>query len=135
MKTKTRDNLIYLVVGLSVAGVLVGLILHADNHGQILVFPSRFAFRAVTSTLLVGYFVARAARRASATLAEVIVCVLAAGLLHLAITFGFRQIVGQLPGLLYAGIAAIETFLIVELTTWVGPYFRRMAHSGRANSR
>ncbi len=128
MKPKTRDNLIYLAVGISIAVFVVARFFYADSHGQVLAFPSRFAFRAVTSLLLVGYFVAREVRKVNATFAQVVICVLAAVPLHLAVSFGFRQIVGQLPGILYAGFAAIEIFLIVELLTWVVRHFRRVAH-------
>jgi hypothetical protein len=128
MKPKIRDNLIYLAVGLSIAGLVVALDFYADSHGQALFKPSKFAWRAVTSMLLVGYFVARAVRRVKATLAEVVLCVLVAGLLHLAISFGFRQTVGQLSGILYAGFASLEIFLLVELITRVVLYFRRVAH-------
>jgi hypothetical protein len=134
MKPKTRDNLIYLAIGLSIAGVVVGLFFYADSHGETLVFPSRFAVRLVTTMVLVGYFVAREARRVTSTLAGIAVCVLVAGLLHLVISFGFRQVVGQLPGIPYAGFASIETFLIAELITRVVLYFRRTAHSGRSRS-
>jgi hypothetical protein len=125
MKPKTRDNLIYLVVALSVAGVLVGLIFYEDYHGRILVFPSRFAVRIVTSLLLAGYFVAREARRANSSLAVVAICVLLGSLLQIAINFSFRQIAGELPGLAYAGFASIEIFLIVELIARIRSRFRR----------
>jgi hypothetical protein len=128
MKPKTRDNLIYLVIALSIAGVLVGSFFYADSHGQVLVFPSRFAFRVVTSLLLVGYFIAREARKMKATFAEIVGCLLVAGLLNLAISFGFRQTVGQLPGILYAGLAGLETFLIVELISRVVLHSKRAAH-------
>jgi hypothetical protein len=134
MKPKTRDNLIYLAIGLSIAGVVAGLFFYADSHGQVPVFPSRFKVRLVTTMLLVAYFVARAARRVNSTLAGVAVCVLVAGLLPVAISFSFRQIIGQLPGIPYAGFAAIEIFFIVELIERTGSYLRRMAHSGRAKS-
>jgi hypothetical protein len=128
MKAKTRDDLIYLVVALSIAGVLVGLFFYEDYHGRILVFPSRFAFRIVTSLLLAGYFVAREARRANSSLAVVAMCVLVGSLLQIAINFSFRKIVGDLPGLAYASFAAIEIFLIVELIARMMSRLRRAKH-------
>jgi hypothetical protein len=130
MKPRTRDNLIYLAVGVSIAGLAVGLDFYAESHGKALFRLPTFTFRAVTSTLLMGYFVAREARRrVNATLNEVVMCVLVGGLLSLAVNLGFRQTIGQLSGILYAGLAAFEIFLIVELTTRVTLYFRSV--SGR----
>jgi hypothetical protein len=130
MKPRTRDNLIYLAVGVSVAGLVVGLDFYAESHGKALFRLPTFAFRAVTSMLLMGYFVAREARRrVNATLNEVVMCVLAGGLFSLAVSFGFRQTIGQLSGIMYAGLAALEIFIIIELITKVVLYFRRA--SGR----
>jgi hypothetical protein len=61
-------------------------------------------------------------------------CLLVGGLLSLAISFVFRQDIGQLPGIPYAGFAVLEIFLIVELVTRAVSYFRRMARSGSAES-
>jgi hypothetical protein len=130
MKPRTRDNLIYLAVGVSIAAITVGMDFYAESHGKALVRVPTFTFRAVTSMLLMAYFVAREARRrVNATLNEVVMGVLVGGLLSLAVSLAFRQTTGQLSGILYAGLAALEVFLIVELTTRVVSYSRRV--SGR----
>jgi hypothetical protein len=51
MKSGTRDNLIYLGVGLGVAALVVADFFYADSHGQEMWMPSRFALRAVYTTL------------------------------------------------------------------------------------
>lgn len=131
MKPKTRDNLIYLAVGVSIAALVVAQDFYAEgHHGRVIVDLSRFAVRAAGSTLIVGYYVGLAVRNMNATLAKVILCVVVAGALQLAISFGFRQYVGQLPTMFYVGLAALEMFLVVELTTWAVSHFR--ARSGGA---
>jgi hypothetical protein len=59
MEPKTRDNLIYLAVGLSVAAILVGDFFYGLNHHTEMWRPSKFTFRAVYTTALLAYFVAR----------------------------------------------------------------------------
>lgn len=124
MKPKTRDNLIYLAVGLSIAAFAVEYDFYAESHGRGIVHLSTFAVRAVTSTLIVGYFVARAIGNAGATLAEVILCVVVAGVLQLAISLGFRQYLGQLSSMSYVGLASLETVFVVNLATWAASHFR-----------
>ncbi len=132
MKPKTRDNLIYLVVGLSIAGLLAARIFYAVSHDRVIgMFPlSKFAFRTVTSTLVVGYLVGREVRKVGATLADMVLCVVVAGALQLVISFGFHQYVGQLSSLSYVCLAALEIFFIVSLATWAVSHFR--ARSGNA---
>src|SRR5260370_25602755 len=102
MKAQTRDNLIYLAVGLSVAALVTIDVFYTDSHGREMWMPSRFAFRAVYSTGLLAYFVARETRKVKATVAHVLMCVLFASILNLAIAFGFRRVMGELPGLTFA---------------------------------
>jgi hypothetical protein len=124
MKPKTRDNLIYLAVGLSIAAFVAEQVFYSESHGRAIANLSSFAFRAATSTLMVGYFVGRAVRNLNATLAEVVLCVVVAGVMQLAISFGFHQYVGQLSGMSYVGLVALETFFIVNLATWTVSHFR-----------
>jgi hypothetical protein len=130
MKANTRDNLIYLAVGVTIAGLVVGLDFYAESHGKPSLRLSKFTVRAVGSLLLVGYFALREARRrVNATLAEMVMCALAGGVLNLAVIFGFRQTVGQISGIQYMAFASLETFLIVELVTRVVLYFRWLRHA------
>jgi hypothetical protein len=128
MKPRTRDNLIYVAVGVSVAALVVAQVFYAEVHGHNIVNASTFGFRAITSLFLVGYFAARAARRAKATFAQVVTCVLISGLLNVTISFIFRDAIERLPGLLYASLAALEIVLIVEMMAWVFLLFKRIAH-------
>ena len=118
MKPKTRDNLIYLAVGLGIAALGVADFFYADSHGREPWLPSSFAFRIVGSTIIVGYFVGREVRKVSAKLAEVVLCVVVAEVLQLAISFGFRQYVDRLSGMSYVGLATLGTVFIVKLATW-----------------
>ena len=118
MKPKTRDNIIYLAVGLGIAAFLAQQVFYAADHGQAIAHLSGFAVRIVGSTLVVGYFVGREVRKVGATIAGVILCVVIAGVLQLALSFGFRQYVDRLSSMSYVALAALETFLIVSLATW-----------------
>jgi hypothetical protein len=59
MKPKTRDNLIYLAVGLSIAALVTANAFYADSRGREMWWPSRFTFRAVTTPSLLAYFVVK----------------------------------------------------------------------------
>jgi hypothetical protein len=130
VKPKTRDNLIYLAVGVSIVALLVADIFYADSHGHNFVNISNFEFRAASAMLLVGYFMFRAARTLRANSGELCLSVAAAALLSVLTCFVFRQSVEELPGLLYSSLTALEILLIVELVKWGLLYFRRMPHSG-----
>jgi hypothetical protein len=129
MRLKTRDNLIYLTVGICIAALVIAQVFYADTHGHNFVNISNFEFRVASALLFVGYFMFRAARTLRANSSELCLSVTAACLLIVLAGFVFRQSVEQLPGLLYSGLAALETVLIIELVKWGLLYFRRMAHS------
>jgi uncharacterized membrane protein len=102
MKPTTRDNLIYLAVGLGIAALVVADFFYADSHGRKMWMPSRYAFRLIYSTALLGYFVVRETRKEKATVVQVVACVLFASVVHLAIGFGCRQVLGQLSGISFS---------------------------------
>ncbi len=124
MTPRTRDNLIYLAVGLGVAALAVADSFYANSRRTKGWMLSRFALRAVTTPSLLAYFVVREMRREKATLLQTLASVLFATLLQLGILFGFRQIIDQLPGISYAALAALEMFFIWLLTLQVAPYLR-----------
>lgn len=116
MKPKTRDNLIYLGVGLSIAALVCVDFFYADSHGQKMWWPSKFAFRTVTTPSLLAYFVVREMRKEKATLFQTFAAVLFATLLQLGIMFSFRQIIDQLPGMSYSALAVLEMFVVWQLS-------------------
>lgn len=128
MKPQTRDNLIYLAVGISIAGLVWADFFYAESHGAKVWMPSRFAFRAVTSTALLMYFVVREARKTRASLVQALTCSLFAIFLHMTIVFGFRQIIDQLPGLSFSALAVFEMFFVVQLTLLGVLYLTRSGH-------
>ena len=89
MKQGTRDNLLYLAVGLSIAALVVADFFYADSHNQKMWSPSTLTSRAVYTTLLLAYFVAREARKGKATLLQVLACTLFASIVHLGGRLGF----------------------------------------------
>jgi hydrogenase-4 membrane subunit HyfE len=125
MNKTTRDNLIYLAVGLSIAAVVVIDFFYAESRGREMWWPSKFAFRAVTTPGLLAYFVAREMRREKATLLQTLASVLFAILMQLGILFSFRQVVEKLPGIGYSALAAFEIFLVFLLSTRGALYFIR----------
>jgi hypothetical protein len=124
MKQKTRDNLIYLAVGLGVVALIVADSVYADSHGQRMWWPSRFASRATYTTALLAYFVARETRKAKATLAQVLACTLFASIVHLGIVFTFHRAVGELSGISFSALAVFEMFLVFQLMMAVVRYLR-----------
>jgi|SRR5579863_6509143 len=115
MKERTRDNLIYLAVGVGIAALVAVDAFYADSHGRKMWMPSEFAFRIVYSTALLAYFVVQQTHKVKATVVQVLACVLFASAVHLAIAFRFREAIGRLPGLGFAGWAVLEMFLLVQL--------------------
>jgi hypothetical protein len=116
MNPRTRDNLIYLTVGLSIAALVAADAFYADSHGRKMWVPSRFAFRSVCSTALIWYVVIRVIRQAKQTLPRVLAGVLFATMLHLTIVFASRQIIEQLPGLAFAALFALEGYFVLYAT-------------------
>src|ERR1700730_14705961 len=99
MKPKTRDNLIYLAVGISIAAFVWADFFYADSHGLKMWMPSRFAFRSVYTTALIWYVVLKGIRQTKQTFVRVLAWLLFATLLHLTIVCASRQIIEQLPGI------------------------------------
>jgi len=122
MKQSTRDNLIYLGVGLGIVAVIVADLSYSEGHGLKMWLPSKFTLRAVYTTGLLGYFIARQTRRLGARAAQVVACVLFGGIVHLAVLIGLRPTIAQLSGILFAAFATFEGFLIVELQLQVLRY-------------
>jgi hypothetical protein len=91
MKPGTRDNLIYLAVGLTVAGLVVFDVFYADSHGREMWSPSSFETRLVGYMLILGYFIATEARKAGATLPQIVMFEVAGSVLHTGVAFSFRR--------------------------------------------
>lgn len=126
MKPKTRDNLIYLAVGIGIAGLVTANFFYADSHNQKPWMPSRFAFRAVTTPSLLAYFIVKEMRRQNAKLLQTFAAVLFATLVQLGIMFGFRQVVEQLPGTSYAALAVLEIFFVWQLSVYAALHLLRI---------
>jgi hypothetical protein len=119
MKSKTRDNLIYLTVGLGVAALLVADLIYSESHGREMWMPSRFAIRAFYSTILIGYFVGREAHKAKVKVVHIIGCILLGSILQLTIVFSFRNIIDQLSGISFAALAVLELFVLMQFLSFV----------------
>jgi hypothetical protein len=129
MKNKTRDNLIYLTVGIGLVALIVMDLFYADSHHLKMLWPSRFASRAAYTTALLGYFVIRETSKVKATLLQVFASVLFSGILHLAIIFALHQIVGELPGLSFSALILVEMFVVIQLSMVVLRYLRSGSRS------
>ena len=124
MKQITRDNLIYLGVALSVVGLIVADFIYADSRGQKMWWPSRFAFRAGYTTVLLAYFVARETRKLKETVVQMLLYIFLAGLVHLAIMFTFRRAALELSGITFAALAVFEIFSVFQLLMLLVRYLR-----------
>ena len=124
VKPRTRDNLIYLAVGLGIAALVLADFSYGEGHGRKMWLPSRYAFRLVTTTALLVYFVARETRKVKASIVQVLACVLFASVVHLAIGFGFRQALGQLSGVSFSAWVVLELFLLMQVLVRVIPHLK-----------
>ena len=116
MKPKTRDNLIYLSVGLGIAALVAVDAFYSDCHGREMWIPSKLAFRAVYSTGLLAYYLGREMCKAKATLVQVLAGILFSSVVHLGIIFVFRQAVGQLPAISFLPLVILEMFFVGVLS-------------------
>jgi hypothetical protein len=128
MQPKTRDNLIYLGVGLGIVGLLVVDMFYTDSHGSKLWRPSRFALRTIIYTGILGYFVGRETKRVKATLPQMAMCIAFASMLQLIVAFALRQTFSaRFSGTLWI-LAVLEMFVITQLMVWVVQYLRHNSH-------
>jgi hypothetical protein len=128
MKPRTRDNIIYLTVGLSIAALLVADVFYTDSHGGKMWFPSRFAFRSVYTTALIWYFVLKGIGQAKLTFVRVLAWLLSATLMHLAIVFASRQIIENLPGIAFAALCPWELYFVFFITEKFALYLTQARH-------
>jgi len=119
MNKGTRDNLIYLSVAFGIVAIVVADFFYADSQGQRMWWPSRFAARAVSSTILLVYLVVRETRKANASALQVLACVLFASIVQCTTMFAFRQLFSQLSILFYSVLIGVEFLIIVLLSVWV----------------
>ena len=123
MNTRIKDNLIYLSAGPVIAGAVTGYFFYADSHGLRMWLPSRFAFRLVTTTILLLYFTLKEMRRERGTTIQIVIAVLFALLAQLGIMVGFHRAVGELPGIVYSVLAVLEMFVVWQASVKAALYF------------
>jgi hypothetical protein len=116
MKPRTRDNLIYLSVGLVIAALVAADAFYADSHGRSMWLPSDFAFRAVYSTGLLAYCLTKKMREGKAILTQILAGVLLACVVHVGIIFWFRQAADELPALSFLPLVILELFFVAVLS-------------------
>ena len=109
MKQKTRDNLIYLAVGLGFAVLLAADAFYSDSHDLKMWIPSRLAFNAVVFMGVLAYMVARETQKARATVIQMVTCILIACIIHVGIVFAFPQIFAK------PFAAGLWLFIVLEL--------------------
>ncbi|MFZ0966778.1 MAG: hypothetical protein WA766_12575 [Candidatus Acidiferrales bacterium] len=124
MKQKTRDNLIYLAVGLGIAAIVVADAFYAVDHDVRMWVPTNLAFRAVAYMALLDFFVARETQRAKATPVQTTICVLIASVLHLGFVFVFRESFSGRSSVRLWALTVLEIFIIVKLMKRAVHYFR-----------
>jgi hypothetical protein len=114
MKQETRDNLIYLAVGLSMAALLAADAFYAVGHDREVWVPSRFAFRIAAYMAILAYFVGREVRKVKATVVQTSICVLLACILHLGLAFSLRHLFSGPFSLEIWGLAVAESFIFTQ---------------------
>jgi hypothetical protein len=109
-------------MGVGVTALVVADFFYSDSHGTEMWLPTRFAFRAVTSSGLLAFFVVREMRRKKATAPQILASVLFAMLVQLGVLFALRDMVNELSGLNYSAIAVLELFFVWQLSVEGVPY-------------
>jgi len=128
MKPKTRDNLIYLAVGLGIAALITADAFYAVSRDREIWMPSIFAMRAVGYTAVLGPYVARETLKAKAKLAETIVCVVLGCMLQVGIAFAFRQTFSGRSTMRLYLLFVLGAFLIVRLMVLAVTYLGSKSH-------
>jgi hypothetical protein len=128
MKQQTRDNLIYLAVGLGLAALLAFDAFYSDSHNRKMWMPSRFAFNVVAFMGVLVYMVVRETRKVRATVAQTVVSAFAACLLHSGFAGVFPRIFSERFDTGLWVFIVLELFLIVCLTVGVIRYIHRVHH-------
>lgn len=126
MEEKTRDNLIYLAVGLSIAGLLAVDAFYSASRDHKMWMPSRFALRTVAYMVVLAYFVAQETLKVRATIVQTVLCVLVACIMHLGIVILFRQAFSNPFNLGLWVLITLELFLVSRLMSRAVVYFRRV---------
>ncbi len=124
MKQQTRDNLVYLAVGIGLAALLAFDAFYSDSHNREMWMPSRFAFNAVGFMV---YMVVHETRKLRARVGQTVVCVLAACLLHSVTVLVFPQIFAQRFGAGLWVFIVLELFLVIRLMVRVVRYMEKTA--------
>jgi hypothetical protein len=130
IKENTRDNLIYLAVGLSVAALVILDFVYSDSHGRTMWWPSNFVYRLVAYVGVLGYIVARETRKVGATWGRTVVLAGAAGILQVGVAFAFRKTFSGPYSLNLWLLWIVAGFTIVQLLVWIAGFF----DSGRRGS-
>jgi hypothetical protein len=125
MKRSTRDNLIYLALGLGIAGLVAFDAFYSDFHNRKMWMPSRFAFNAVSFMLLLAYMVVRETQKVKATILQTVVCVVAACFVHSGVVIAFPQIFAKPYGAGLWVFIVLELFLLVRLMVQVVRYIEK----------
>jgi Kef-type K+ transport system membrane component KefB len=127
MKQQTRDNLVYLAVGIGLAALLAFDAFYSDSHNREMWMPSRFAFNAVGFMAVLVYMVVHETRKLRARVGQTVVCVLAACLLHSVTVLVFPQIFAQRFGAGLWVFIVLELFLVIRLMVRVVRYMEKTA--------
>jgi cytochrome bd-type quinol oxidase subunit 2 len=126
MKQQTRDNLIYLAVGLGLAALLAFDAFYSDSHNRKMWMPSRFAFNVVAFMGVLVFMVVRETRKVRATVGQTVVSALAACSLHSGFASVFPRIFSERFGSGLWVFIVLELFLIVCLMVGVIRYIHRV---------
>ena len=128
MKQNTRDNLIYLTVGLTIAALVAFDAFYSDSHNRKMWIPSRLAFNAVTFAGVLAYMVVRETRKVKATMVQTAACLLAACCVHSGIVFAFPQIFAKPYSAGLWVFIVLELFLVVRLMVGIVQYMKKSTY-------
>jgi lysylphosphatidylglycerol synthetase-like protein (DUF2156 family) len=117
MKPETRDNLIYLSVGCTIAALVAYEAFYSERHGLRMWQPTNFEFNFIANLFVLEYLVVTQTRKLRATRKQIFTFVVAAGVLHAAVLLSFP---GPFSGKAYTALPAgiLELTIITLLMVW-----------------
>jgi hypothetical protein len=119
MTDTTRDNIIYLTVGLTIAILVAGDFVVADHRGTEMWWPTSLQFHAASYWFVLSYFIATETRKITSSVVQIIICEFIGAVLHVGVVLMFHDTLARPLGLRLFAIAIIEFFVIVEIARQV----------------
>jgi hypothetical protein len=131
MKTTTRDNIVYLAVGLGAVAALALDVFYSLKRGHNMWNPSLFEERAITATLVMEGILADGLRKERVPFRQILIWLFFATILHIGFLLLFRQFLGGTLLSSFALWAILEVVAVIQITQRLRRYVASESRSRR----